>query len=216
MPTPAEQKALAFVALVILLGGAVRISRAVGAPSADRAIPADDNGLVRQTFSAESAADAEGATRARKRRGGDPKARKSRDAGASASSNGAKPTELDRFGFPPPAPRIDIPPRVELPTYRTAAAISPAVAEAPQRPRAERRASRPSMPAPLLDLDRAAAAEIEALPRIGPAIARRIVASRDSLGPFGSLAALGRVKGVGPATLERIAHLVTFSGQARR
>jgi competence protein ComEA len=68
----------------------------------------------------------------------------------------------------------------------------------------------------LIDLDVAGAAEIERLPRVGPALARRIVASRDSLGPFGSLAALTRVKGIGPATAERLAPLVTFSGQARR
>jgi competence protein ComEA len=63
-----------------------------------------------------------------------------------------------------------------------------------------------------VDLDRATEREIEALPWVGPALARRIVASRDSFGPFGSIEALGRVKGVGLATRKRIAALVTFSG----
>jgi DNA uptake protein ComE-like DNA-binding protein len=64
-----------------------------------------------------------------------------------------------------------------------------------------------------VDLDRAAAAEMESLPGIGPALARRIVTSRDSLGPFGSLEELqSRVRGVGPALAKRLAPGVTFSG----
>ena len=73
-----------------------------------------------------------------------------------------------------------------------------------------------SGPAALVDLDVADAGQIARLPRVGPALARRIVANRDSLGAFGVLSALGRVKGIGPATLQRLAPLVTFSGQARR
>jgi competence protein ComEA len=68
----------------------------------------------------------------------------------------------------------------------------------------------------LIDVNQADAAQLERLPGVGPALARRILASRDSLGPFGGLSALGRVKGVGPSTLRRLAPLVTFSGQARR
>jgi competence protein ComEA len=63
-----------------------------------------------------------------------------------------------------------------------------------------------------VDLDRATQGEIERLPWIGPALARRIVANRDSFGAFGSLESLGRVKGVGQATRKRLAALVTFSG----
>ncbi len=62
-----------------------------------------------------------------------------------------------------------------------------------------------------IDLDRASAVEIERLPRIGPALAQRIVADRDSLGPFGSLEALRRVRGVGQAIIRAIAPYVTFS-----
>ena len=60
------------------------------------------------------------------------------------------------------------------------------------------------------------AQEIEALPRIGPTLARRIVANRDSLGAFGSLDKLRRVKGMGPAALDRLAPLVTFGGRTAR
>jgi competence protein ComEA len=62
-----------------------------------------------------------------------------------------------------------------------------------------------------VDLDVATAAEIERLPRIGPSLARRIVADRDSLGPFGSLEGFGRVRGVGPGLIKTVAPLVTFS-----
>ncbi len=65
----------------------------------------------------------------------------------------------------------------------------------------------------MIDLDHATATEIEALPRVGPATARRIVANRDSLGPFGSLAGLRRVKGMGPASLARLAPFITFGGR---
>ena len=66
-----------------------------------------------------------------------------------------------------------------------------------------------------MDLDRATAAEIEALPGIGPALAARIVAFRDSVGSFGSMDALCEVRGVGPALSRRLSPLVTFSGPQR-
>jgi DNA uptake protein ComE-like DNA-binding protein len=66
-----------------------------------------------------------------------------------------------------------------------------------------------------LDLDTAPAADIDRLPGVGPALAKRIVANRDSGGAFGCLAALDAVKGVGPALLRRIDSLVTFGGARR-
>ncbi|MEO5590330.1 MAG: helix-hairpin-helix domain-containing protein, partial [Gemmatimonadaceae bacterium] len=56
------------------------------------------------------------------------------------------------------------------------------------------KAAKPDVVVPaILDLDVANADQIETLRGIGPAIAHRIVADRDSLGPFGSLAELQRV-----------------------
>lgn len=66
-----------------------------------------------------------------------------------------------------------------------------------------------------IDLDLAPAAAIESLPRIGPALAARIVANRDSFGAFGSLDGLQRVKGVGAAMAKALRDRVTFSGVAR-
>lgn len=67
----------------------------------------------------------------------------------------------------------------------------------------------------IIDVDRATAVELERLPRVGPAMADRIVANRDSLGAFGSLDALGEVRGIGPAMLRLLSPLVTFSGRPR-
>jgi competence ComEA-like helix-hairpin-helix protein len=71
----------------------------------------------------------------------------------------------------------------------------------------------PRNPTPVsrVDLDVATAGEIERLPGIGPSLARRIVADRDANGPFRCLAALDRVKGVGPALLTRLDTQATFS-----
>lgn len=72
-----------------------------------------------------------------------------------------------------------------------------------------------STPAASIDLDRASAKEIEALPGIGPALAARIVAHRDSVGSYGSLDAVCEVRGVGQATAARLRPLVTFSAPYR-
>jgi competence ComEA-like helix-hairpin-helix protein len=68
----------------------------------------------------------------------------------------------------------------------------------------------PIVPA-IIDIDVATAAEIETLRGIGPALAARIVADRDSLGPFGSTDELQRVRGIGIRLAKKIAPQVTFS-----
>ena len=72
--------------------------------------------------------------------------------------------------------------------------------------------SRPLLPGERIDLDNADVSEITRLPRIGPALAQRIVAWRSEHGPFGSLARLDSVSGVGPALLKAIQPFVSFSG----
>ncbi|HEY5490403.1 MAG TPA: helix-hairpin-helix domain-containing protein [Gemmatimonadaceae bacterium] len=66
-----------------------------------------------------------------------------------------------------------------------------------------------------IDLDFASVAAVESLPRIGPALAKRIVANRDSFGAFGSLDGLQRVRGIGPGIAKALGSLVTFSGVPR-
>jgi competence protein ComEA len=199
MPTPAEQKALTFLAIVTLLGGAVRIVRG-GVPPGAVATPMEQQALARQAAAASSVATA--GTRARaKSQNSVKKAPRRRYTGAKFDATGVliegtgvSSASLSPTGFPPPGARIDV-------DLRGARPAPDATRLGPKAP---------------VDLDVADTAQIGRLPRVGPALARRIVANRDSLGPFGSLAALRRVKGVGPATLDRLAGLVTFSGQARR
>jgi competence ComEA-like helix-hairpin-helix protein len=78
---------------------------------------------------------------------------------------------------------------------------------------------RPSVapiPAPLrltlglpLDLNQASEDDLVALPRIGPVLARRILAERQRGGRFVTVEELRRVRGIGPATLQRLRPLVT-------
>lgn len=58
-----------------------------------------------------------------------------------------------------------------------------------------------------VDVNVATAAELETLPGIGPVTAARIVIEREDHGPFVSIDDLTRVKGVGPATVERLGGL---------
>ena len=84
------------------------------------------------------------------------------------------------------------------------------VGRSANKPRPTRQPVGPPTRQPV-NLDTAPAEEIETLPGIGPALARRIVKDRDANGPFGCLAALDRVKGVGPALMVKIDSLATFS-----
>lgn len=69
-------------------------------------------------------------------------------------------------------------------------------------------------PPPPVDLDRATAADIEALPGIGPTMAKRIVEDRNMHGLFGSIEGLQRVKGIGPGIARKLAPHITFGGIA--
>lgn len=62
---------------------------------------------------------------------------------------------------------------------------------------------------PLLNLNTATAAELEALPGIGPTLAARIVEDRQTNGPFATVDDLKRVNGIGDKILERIRPYVT-------
>ena len=192
MPTPSEQKALAFVAIVILLGGAVRVLRAGASSTPTRS---EQQALARQATAADSAS--QSGRRGKPARRGRA-SRSSRDTTSHVVGGVASvPPQFVRPGFSAPTPRID--------SYAGARPPRPG---GPPAGGAGTPASQP------IDLDRATVREVEALPRIGPALAHRIVANRDSLGAFGNLAGLGRVKGIGPALLERLGPLVTFGGSA--
>lgn len=74
--------------------------------------------------------------------------------------------------------------------------------------------ARPLASGEQVDPDVAAPAELARLPRIGLALAKAIVADRNTRGAFGSLEGLDRVPGIGPGLLRTLAPHLTFSGPA--
>ena len=156
MATRAERTALAFLTSVVLVGAAVRVTRALRHQSAPE--PAAAKALARQRKAVDSAAHMH-----RPSRGGTA----AEGPTSSRSSRGARPR-----------------------------AAVPAAAPVP------------------VDVDHASARELEALPRVGAALAARIVAEREAKGPFGSLDRLrARVKGIGPAMVKTLEPLVVFSSR---
>jgi hypothetical protein len=107
--------------------------------------------------------------------------------------------------------------RVRRGTYTLGLPTPPPSPPSARPPRAASPADGRRAPAAMrpIDVDTASAALIETLPRIGPKLSERIVANRDSFGPFGSLEGLGRVKGIGPAMSRALSDLVVFSGVPR-
>ncbi len=71
--------------------------------------------------------------------------------------------------------------------------------------------SKPSLVTPL-DVNTAKADDLQALPGIGPTLAERIVAHRDTYGPFQTPEELLQVPGIGPKRWERIRPLVRVTG----
>ncbi len=88
----------------------------------------------------------------------------------------------------------------------------------PQSPTAHRDSlvalARPLSPGERIDADRASVAELARLPKVGPALARAIVAYREKNGPFGGPEALDRVPGLGPGLMAAIGPHLTFTGPA--
>jgi competence protein ComEA len=116
-----------------------------------------------------------------------------------------------RAGFPDAASRLERFDRDESPI--------PLLGEAPPvpaRPAPARVAPPPAAapePAPIkpVDVNRAAVAELAALPGVGPGLAQRIVEERERRGRFDSPEALRYVLGMGPKKLAAIRRFVTVS-----
>ncbi|EYB68743.1 hypothetical protein DEIPH_ctg017orf0083 [Deinococcus phoenicis] len=91
----------------------------------------------------------------------------------------------------PTVTRVALPPPAQVqaaaPEYPTTASVRPLISGR-------------------VDLNSASLEQLEALPKVGPALAARIVAGR----PYRSLADLDRVKGIGASTLAALTPLVTF------
>lgn len=89
----------------------------------------------------------------------------------------------------------------------TLASVREAAAEERER---ERIRNEPLPPGERIDPNQADALQLDRLPRVGPALAERIVAHREANGPFRSLADLQAVQGIGPSLLAAIEPLVTL------
>jgi competence protein ComEA len=61
---------------------------------------------------------------------------------------------------------------------------------------------------PPVDLNTATAEQLDALPGVGPVTAQKIIAYRQTHGPFTSLAALDAIPGIGPARIASLRGLV--------
>ena len=66
----------------------------------------------------------------------------------------------------------------------------------------------PENPFPI-NINTASEAQLQLLPRIGPALARRIVAYRQQHGPFRRKQDLIKVKGIGPKSFQQLKELIT-------
>ena len=60
-----------------------------------------------------------------------------------------------------------------------------------------------------VNLNQATAEQLDALPRIGPSTAAKIVAEREANGPFASVDDLERVSGIGAKTVDGLRDLAT-------
>jgi competence ComEA-like helix-hairpin-helix protein len=75
--------------------------------------------------------------------------------------------------------------------------------------------ARPLGPTERIDADRASPAELARLPRVGLALAKRIVADREARGPFGGPEGLDRVPGVGAGLLAVLGPHLAFSAPSQ-
>lgn len=133
---------------------------------------------------------------------------------------------LDRFDLPfehhpgngMPADSTLVP--ADAPDARRPDADGPRVQEGPPAPgtagtapdtAAAARVRRDGAPPPtVVQVNRAAAADLQRLPGVGPVLAGRILEHRRTHGPFRDLADLQRVKGIGARTAARWSGWIRF------
>jgi competence protein ComEA len=193
--TPSERNALLFLGALLLLGVSVRLIR--GRAGESHPSDAERAALSAQIAAVDSVRGSRTSTggAARSRAGGT-------GAGTSTSrASSGRASKSRTTASPPPPPEPPLRP------------VAPPPVRQPRRGGTDSRVPIPdSRPT---DLDLASLQEIEALPWIGPVLAARIVADRDSLGPFGSMYEFQRVRGIGPAMAGRLEGRVTFSQSPR-
>lgn len=106
-------------------------------------------------------------------------------------------------------------PPASRPAEAPADTLIPDAVPAPRRPSAAvEAAAPPATPVPPpsggVDPNAAGLAALIALPGVGPALARRILADRERNGPYRRPEDLLRVRGIGPATLDKMRPRLRF------
>ncbi|MDD3716453.1 MAG: ComEA family DNA-binding protein [Candidatus Marinimicrobia bacterium] len=76
--------------------------------------------------------------------------------------------------------------------------------------REDEQRSESDLPLKPVDINTAGLMEIEALPYIGMEKAKALIAYREEHGPFSSPDELTRIKGIGPATVEKLKPFITL------
>ncbi len=89
---------------------------------------------------------------------------------------------------------------------RDASLISQPIAKSLPVSQAESQAFEPQPMSAIkrIDLNTASLGELDLLPRIGPALAARIIADREENGAYETIDELERVRGIGPKTIEKL------------
>ncbi|WP_412062008.1 ComEA family DNA-binding protein [Rubrivirga sp. IMCC45206] len=118
-----------------------------------------------------------------------------------AAADAAFATAAADTTAPPAAPLALAAPAAESESAGDSAAAEVAEA-AVERAAAPRRSGKPP-PVPT-NVNTASEADLQRLPRIGPALAGRIVEYRRAHGPFRSADQLAEVRGIGPKTVEQL------------
>lgn len=220
-----ERKALTLATALVVLGAAARLGLGPG-PAAWAWSPAEGGGADGSAAEVRAAVDR---SLERRRRASRPLAQ-----GERLDPNRAPEVELERLpGVGPATARAIVAAREKGGTFRwredllrvrgigpaTLRKLEPHLAlgpAPPARPGSEAGGSaRPGAgsdrrPARRIDVNRAPARELEALPGVGPALARRIVELRRRKGRLAGPEDLLEVRGIGPARLEALRGRVSF------
>jgi competence protein ComEA len=69
-----------------------------------------------------------------------------------------------------------------------------------------------SQPAGVVNINTASAEELQLLPRVGPALAGRIIEFREANGPFQTVDEIVAVKGIGESSFEKLEPYIVTSG----
>lgn len=117
-----------------------------------------------------------------------------------AAGGGAADADLSRVNL---ALRLRDEQQIYVPGH--AEAVTP-ILPTPPPPTSSTHTSR--TPGQKININTASAAELEALPGIGPVLAQRIIDYRQANGPFGRLEDIKKVKGIGDKTFEDLKDLI--------